>query len=307
MCQRHGRPNPRFRTRCKAAKFNNMPIKTNDERADKDLFWGADATRRPVVTIAAQRSGTKFLLASLRSGERFVPYGEVFNPQKKRNYAFLKYLDRKAITLFGQHRRELERTLDGYFKHLERKAPRGKRVHFDLMYNQIGGVNPILAYPGLKNDSFLLDYLKDRGFGILHIVREPLFEGYVSGRVARARGVHHTSNEDLSREELKLKINIEHMKKFTIGNLSARRAVRAALNGYAHGLEVGYPDFISGSNVAHDTYDFSTAFGETDGVFGESDTKKTTRLEYIDITNLEAARKIYQRIAARFGEIPKTL
>lgn len=283
-----------------------MPTETNDERTEEPFFWGEDATRRPVVTIAAQRSGTKFLVETLRSGERFVPYGEIFNPDKKRNYAFLNYLDRNNIVLFGQNRVELEHTLDAYFKHLQKKVRQGKRVHFDLMYNQIGGINPVLTYPGLNRGVFLLDYLKDRGFGILHIVREPLFEGYISGRVAYARGVHHTLSEDLSREGVKLKINIDHMKKFAIGNLSARRAVRAALDGYAHGLEVSYPDFISGSSVAHDTYDFSTAFGETDGVFGESDTKKTTRLEYIDITNLEAARKIYQRIAARFGETQKT-
>lgn len=254
---------------------------------------------QPTVTIAMQRSGTKFFGASLNAGDKYWSYGEIIHPQTRDvESSLFKFLKERQIYLFGSNHLEISRALDLYLEHLASLKP--ERVpHFDIMYNNLGSLQPIWSFPASVSPVFLLNYFVSRSIGIVHIVRENILDAFISDHVASIRGVFHSTVEKTSLEEVKTTLDIRKMKEFVSGNYLARSVISRQLKAYNHYIEIKYPDFIRGETVVIPSESAARAFDTSDGLFGICNMKKTTNREFVAISNIEEAEFEYETLISQ--------
>jgi hypothetical protein len=203
------------------------------------------------VTIATQRSGTKFLGTSLSAGSLCRSLGEVFQPGHG-GADFRGFFGGFVAARggFGFEAEEMGACLDAFVELLrERVAP--AMLHFDVMYNNLGSFAPIWSMPNAApGANFLVNWLKSRRAGVIHLIRPDLAECFASHMIAESRGVYHTGNDADAARDLKMTLGAEQAVAYMLPILRTRRYVQRAFTGHARYLEVAYPDIIGGPAVA---------------------------------------------------------
>lgn len=252
-----------------------------------------------VVTIAMQRSGTKFFGASLNAGQEYWSFGEVLHPaQVDKSHNLVNFIESKNQRFLGKTLTQVYGLLDDYFSHLYSVA-KGRIPHVDIMYNNLGAIAPIWSYPAGLSENTLLSYFKLRKIGVVHIIRDPILDSFVSDAVANARGVFHTTSEDVSKEKIAVSLDINRLKQFTSMNFLSRKYVKDFFSGYEKYVELQYPDFAKNNKVDTELVDFSKVFSSLEQLFGESKLRKTTNKQFVDIQNYKEAETSYLKIISQ--------
>jgi len=239
------------------------------------------------VTISSQRSGTKFFGDSLKSGDLFHSFGEVMHTSlQSRKGNLISYARRNNIDVFGMTTKEIFGFLDEYFDHLG-DLSNGKRPHIDLMYNSLGGISGAWEYP--KQTPLFMHYFQIRRFSVIHIVRESLYDAFLSTTVRQKTGIAH-SHKLIDHGRLEVEIELGPLRNFVKGCLQARRLVRETYSGEPFYTEVTYPHFLK------DISAMTKRGGAESRLFGQSSLKPTTDRTRVVVRNEAAARAVVQDI-----------
>ncbi len=266
-----------------------------------------DTTPPFLVTIATQRSGTKFLGTALSAGALVASRGEVFQPGGPARFGafFAEFAAQRGS--FGFEAVEVAAMLDAFVARLSAEvAP--ALLHFDLMYNNLGAFGPVWsqAVPGPRAN-FLLNWIGQRGAGVIHLVRPDLAECLASHVIAEARGVYHTGNAAEAARDIAVTIGAEQATAYMLPILRARRFVRQAFAGYPRIAEISYPAFIEGQTVAADAgVRIARVLGlppaAAPRLFGDSPLRQTAPDKRGLVTNFDdiakLARTLEQEVAA---------
>jgi hypothetical protein len=267
----------------------------------------SDTTPPFLVTIATQRSGTKFLGTALSAGALVASRGEAFQPGGPARFGafFAEFAAQRGS--FGFEGAEMTAMLDAFVARLSAEvAP--ALLHIDLMYNNLGAFSPVWSLPmaGTRGN-LLATWLKQRGAGVIHLVRPDLAECLASHVIAETRGVYHTGNAAEAARDISVTIGAEQATAYMLPILRARRFVRQAFAGYPRIVEVTYPSFIEGQTVAAEASQRVARLiglppGAAPSLFGASPLRQTAPDKRGIVTNFDdiarLARLLEQEVAA---------
>ncbi|WP_198372999.1 hypothetical protein [Roseomonas rosulenta] len=206
-----------------------------------------------LVTIATQRSGTKFLGACLNAGDAVRSFGEPFKPPPPDSPFPAFAIDWMARQPgFAFRGTEIAAMLDGFLDGLAaRAAEEGRIAHLDVMYNNLGAFTGAWTWPVRPGgESILCRVLRARGAGVIHLVRDSLAECVASTLIAERRGYHRRTPLAPSDGALRITADLAAAERQMRDILAARDFVRRAFRGHAAWLELSYPDFIDGQALA---------------------------------------------------------
>jgi len=248
-----------------------------------------------LVTIATQRSGTKFLVAALNAGTRLRSFGEAFKPPPPDApfpaFAARWIADHPGFAFRGT---EIAAMLDAFLDSLAaRAAAEGRIAHLDIMYNNLGAFGPIWSLPlGAPGSNFLLNWLKARRAAVIHLIRPDLAECYASHVIAEARGIYHTGNDQDAARGMNITLSADQALTYMLPVLRTRRFVQRAFAGYVRHLEVTYPDMVAGQTVAPHVADriarlAGVPVGDTARLFGASPLRPTAQDKRALVANFD--------------------
>ena len=153
------------------------------------------------VVIGARRTGTNILREILNTNCEIAMLGEVFTPSS----APAHWPNFIAHRPFGElpplNSIEASSLLDEYFEFVEYRIRNhwhnnskalSRAFGVDIKYDQLSEVKPRDRPPTAS--PFLLDYLKRRGFIIVHSVRKNVIKCAISEMVAQERNLWHNYN-----------------------------------------------------------------------------------------------------------------
>lgn len=249
-----------------------------------------------LVTIATQRSGSKFLGTSLTAGQVAHSVFEAFQPGRDElgfNNYVTEFMSKRGRFGFGSG--EIYDLLDGYIEKLTAVvAPR--ILHFDLMYNNLGGFSNVWTSPlSPPHENSFIALIKRRRAVVIHLVRDDLAEVFASHIIARESGVYHIGSEEGAPKLDSLTLRPAEAVDYALPILRTRRYVRAAFAEYPLYLECKYPSFIQGSTVSSD---LSTRLAQMLSVdptkiFGESKLKPTAPKKDYMISNYRDISELF--------------
>lgn len=206
-----------------------------------------------LVTIATQRSGTKFLAACLNGGAAVRSFGEPFKPGPP-DSPFPAFAIRwmAARPGFAFRNAEMAALLEAFLDSLAaRAAAEGRMAHLDVMYNNLGAFTGAWTLPmNPEGESPLCRVLRARGAGVIHLVRESLAACVASTLIAGRRGYHRTTPLGAAKAGLRLSADLAAAERQMRGILAARAFVRRAFRRHPAYAELAYPDFIEGQGLA---------------------------------------------------------
>lgn len=206
-----------------------------------------------LVTIATQRSGTKFLGACLNAGDAVRSFGEPFKPPPPDSPfpAFaIGWMARQPGFAFRDT--EIATMLDAFLDSLAAAAQaQGRIAHLDVMYNNLGAFAGAWTWPVRPGgESILCRVLRARGAGVIHLVRDDLAACVASTLIAEQRGYHRRAPLPSAADALRVTADLAAAERQMRDILAARDFVRRAFRGHAAWLELTYPDFIEGQALA---------------------------------------------------------
>lgn len=206
---------------------------------------------RTIVTIATQRSGTKAFAQSLNSGEVVRSAYEIFlpnNPVASLTRAWAAHLG--AHPDFGFSQEEMTAFLDEFLIKLHESIDRDY-LHFDVMYDNLGVLNPLWTYPiGLPWRNFLMGYMRSRGLLVVHLIRDDILECFASNIIAQTRNLYHTDKDISQREEEPITLDLDRALHYVLPVARTRGLVREAFRDQRRYIELTYPEFIAGDHMA---------------------------------------------------------
>lgn len=257
-----------------------------------------------LVTIATQRSGTKFLAACLNAGAAVRSFGEPFKPgPPDSDFPAFAIGWMGAQPGFAFRNAEMAALLDAFLDSLAaRAAAEGRIAHLDVMYNNLGAFSGAWTLPvNPGGDSPICRVLRARGAGVIHLVRESLAECVASTLIAEQRGYHRTTPLGEAEGELRLTADLVAAERRMRGILAARAFVRRAFRRHVAYLELAYPDFIEGQGLAPATLAalaFLPGLGGAARLAGTTALRPTAPDRAAVVTNWEALAALEARVRA---------
>lgn len=205
------------------------------------------------VLIGSQRSGTNFLRELLNTNPPTVVHGEVLLPYPLpitwhnfvRNMAgprvppvtkadAVELLDEYLVFSVADTRR-------GYVG----KAGEIKAIGFDIKYNQLRFISPVLW--DLRDPPFLIEYMRLRGIPVLHMQRRNALHQALSIAIAERRGVYHNYGRTV--ETAKVAIDPDRLMAHLQWIVEEAASFRALAEGIDV-LDVYYEDLVEECNAA---------------------------------------------------------
>lgn len=206
--------------------------------------------RQILVTIATQRSGTKFLGAALNGGRVVRSLGECFQPGEARR-AFPTFLS----GWFARHPEfdfrsaQIHQLLGEFLDELLAKSDRPV-LHIDIMYNNLGAFAGAWTWPPPGGASVLAALLRARNLPIIHLVRDSAAQCHASTLIAEHRGWHRRTELGEPDAALRLVADPGRATREIRAILDARDFVSRTFRRYPRVVELRYPDFIEGQRLA---------------------------------------------------------
>lgn len=269
---------------------------------------------RPLlVTIATQRSGTKFLGAALNAGRRVRSFGEAFKPPPPES-AFPAFAAGwiAAHPGFAFRAVEVAAMLDGFLDSLvARAAEEGRIAHLDVMYNTLGAFSGIWSWPvRAGGDSPICRVLRARGAAVLHLVRDSLAECVASRMIAEQRGYHREAPLNDADRALRLGIDLAAAEQEMRAILGARAFVRRSFAGHLACLELSYPGFIAGDSLADGVCEaiagvLGLPAGDPSAIAGPCRLQPTSPDKAEAVLNWDDLRALEARVRAGHGKAPR--
>jgi len=189
-----------------------------------------------ICTIAAQRSGTKFLGSLFNTGTEVTALGEILNPDSDGATSFGCFLrSRPMAELFALG---AEAVLDRYLNGLKRF--RGA-IHFDLMFNQLEfcciSWNP---FPG----PFMYEFIKARKFVAILLKRDAR-EILISRKTLMETGLAHLTVDappSLDLTSVAVEIHARELAEFEQNLQASYAQAEAAFRDYPYFITLDYAD-----------------------------------------------------------------
>ncbi|CAH0290598.1 hypothetical protein [Roseomonas sp. CECT 9278] len=206
-----------------------------------------------LVTIATQRSGTKFLGACLNGGDAVRSFSEPFKPPPPTSpFAAFAVAWMARQPGFAFRDTEIAAMLDAFLDTLAAEAAaQGRIAHLDVMYNNLGAFTGAWTWPVRPaGESTLCRVLRARGARIIHLVRDSLADCVASTLIAEQRGYHRRTPLPPGDPALRLTADLAAAERQMRDILAARAFVRRAFRGHDAWVELAYPDFIDGQALA---------------------------------------------------------
>lgn len=262
-----------------------------------------------LVTIATQRSGTKFLGAALNAGTRLRSFGEAFKPPPPEApfpaFAARWIAEHPGFAFRGT---EIAAMLDAFLDSLAaRAAGEGRIAHLDIMYNNLGAFTGIWTWPTRgEGDSVLCRVLRARGAAVVHLVRDSAAACVASRMIAEQRGYHRQAPLTEAERALRLTLDLGLAEREMRAILEARAFVRRAFRGHAAWLELAYPDFIAGDTPAPEACaGIAGLLGlPAEGIAGRSRFLATAPDKAQAVMNWDGLLALEARIRAERGDPP---
>lgn len=214
---------------CKTTREENRPV---------------HVSKKPIVLLSVQRSGTNFLRRVLGSHPAIDPlFGEVFDPNHIR----------KELSFFNFYQRAVaadpslclpDRRIDAFEKYvafLDTKVPAAHYI-LDIKYNCIRHLESY--WPGQKE--VLTEYIVDRQWPVIHLIRTDLLAAIFSHMRARETGVWMIKGQD-HRDTFSTTVDPVGVVNGVAGRRQAIQRYRRDFSG-ARLLELVYEDFIDAPN-----------------------------------------------------------
>lgn len=257
-----------------------------------------------LVTIATQRSGTKFLGACLNAGAAVRAFGEALKPPPPAS-PFADFLPGwfAAHPTFAFRGSDIAAMLDAFLDSLaQRAADEGRTAHLDVMYNNLGAFSGIWSWPARGGDSPLCRVLRARGAGVIHLRREDLADCVASRMIAERRGYHRQEPLTATDARLRLTIDLRAAQREMEAILAARRFLRGAFRGHPALIELTYPDFIEADGLSPATIAALARLTGTDRqLTGRAALRPTAPDKASVVENWEELREVERRVRAAAG------
>lgn len=146
-----------------------------------------------VLLLTRQRTGSGALGTIMHRHPELYNTGEILHPSDPENKLnFFSYLrsNPKHMTAFADPETR-EKLVGQYFKFLE-MSTNGRRPILDVKYRSLHHWD--LGWLGLFEQPWLIAHVKHAGIPVLHLLRRNHAATYVSGLLAEANQVWHTSD-----------------------------------------------------------------------------------------------------------------
>lgn len=204
-----------------------------------------------VAIIAAQRSGTH-ALGSVLLFNGFVNYDEIYLYKQIPDTLQEKVSFRSFIERSEYHKRDLMFHQDfvnrEYFKYLGRLDT--KPHYVDVKYNTLRRISA--EYIELSDRPPILSQLIERGYRIIHLVRENALERFLSNKVAEATGQWHVRINDPDhaiKAPPSIQIDVEECVADIRRHLRSIEMVHEWLEGVPHVLPLVYERLFEGNGI----------------------------------------------------------
>ena len=169
---------------------------------------------QPVFVIAMQRSGTNLLRKALTSSEYFQDLNEIFDPFFEEYWQHRNEQIRQKPALGIPNSRNQLEIFDSFLNsRLQKDSP---YVLIDVKYNSTHHLNKVWHHPGSR--PLLIDWLMEKQCPVIHLVRENVFQNYVSNVVAfesRTWLVDEQSDKSLFQTRLRVPETLRKIRIFT--------------------------------------------------------------------------------------------
>jgi len=168
-----------------------------------------EKTAQPVFVLATQRSGTNYLRSLLRSTGLFVDYNEIFHSEVKNdNDASFSYFNWAKHSYFKYRAQRFAKDpelsiplgenivllFNDYLDYLSSESGSVPYFLVDVKYNSLHHFDPV--WHSLTAPNFIFDLVSHRRSRVLHLVRENVFDVYLSNLVSNLTGLYVKENDD---------------------------------------------------------------------------------------------------------------
>ena len=262
-------------------------------------------TSQPVFVIATQRSGTNYLRSLLRGTGAFADFDETLHSEiDEKNPAPFAYWDWSKHSYFkfradritanpnlsiplGRHVVSL---FNDYMDYLSSEAGKSPYFLIDIKYNSLHHFDPIWHF--LTGRKFIFDLINARGCRVLHLVRENVFNVYLSSQVAEATGKYVVAQGDAITVP-RVSITIDHMFA-TIERIEREiNLIRLDLESVSNVYELTYESICSDPNGVPESIvsELSDFFSIRLQFRGQPTTQKIIKNRWSVIDNVEEVKQ----------------
>jgi LPS sulfotransferase NodH len=142
---------------------------------------------------------------------------------------------------------EAEKQLLAYVKYLHATGKHGvKAFGFDIKYNQLRSIAP--TYESLCALPVLVQFIKESGTRVIHVVRENVLQAALSEMVAESRAVwHHTGHEEIER---KVRIDCGRLLRNMLERRADRQIFASVMEGHSRMITCEYDRLSRGLAMA---------------------------------------------------------
>ncbi|WP_136660983.1 hypothetical protein [Nitratireductor sp. XY-223] len=194
------------------------------------------------LLLATQRSGTGALGSVLDQHAQLKYLGEIFHPDNigdAGNYfTFFRDLVRD-----DPDRAMPWRLAENFHEFVEQKNARfpGKHIVIDIKYRSLHHLNQ--GWHGLSEMPWVIRYARQSKMPIIHLTRRNFLESFVSGRLAEANEIWHTSDPDAAKVK-SVVINIRQMCNYIRGMEEEVNLMTRWTRGYDKLVHIDYGDMF---------------------------------------------------------------
>jgi hypothetical protein len=194
-------------------------------------------------TLAWQRSGTKFLGSCFGAGLEIKSFGEIFNPETASFVNYYEWLRKQSH--LENFERVSSRLFDKFFTEL---LAQFGTAHFDVMLNQIHGLNPMWSE---NFEHFLLDFVKTRGFWIILLTRSTA-EIFRSSEILSLTGVAHSDADIEIKIDNDIYLDPQQYRNFHSNINSFYKLTRKSFENYPRFVEIDFKELSSNEGILPD-------------------------------------------------------
>ncbi len=206
---------------------------------------------RMLITLANQRSGTKYLGLLMTHTNLIKSFGEVFYTGDNLTPGF-------EISNFNYYVKNFQKLdeflesgfneiiLDDFFKYLleASEAQNKKFIHIDIMFNNIFGISPRWTF----DKAPILKFLKDRKAGIILLTRDPV-DVFASQKVLDFIGIPHlmyVKENNIIKESIKkIKVDPQEAINFAKWYVNMVDFIKECFTGYPDFCCVDFSELIN--------------------------------------------------------------
>ncbi len=189
---------------------------------------------RQFVIVGTQRTGTTLIRTSLDSHPDLICSGEVFKGGRRPYqhpdgyWAFCRASPRNRIRQYVARKRNVTDFLTQLFS-----RPGAAAIGFKLMYSHS------LRYPEV------VDFIRQRGLSVIHVIRRNVLKTLISRDVARLTGVYHRTKETTEQGQAAITLDPATLIERLDAVAREERTWQERLDGHAPIMKVSYEDFVN--------------------------------------------------------------